>query len=164
MYVVSQSGIETWIMPAPVGARVSINKVTEGGLYAEHPLGQYLKSIVPARNKPLFDASCLSAIISEHLELGWVKQTEPVVVAGPENGYRWIRTDQSTAVRVIRQIDQTAMQQDLFDSMKGRPTPLLPAASPGERPSANPAARSRRASEARSRVTSRLFTLLRLGP
>ena len=125
MYVVSQSGIETWIMPAPVGARVSINKVTEGDLYADHPLGQYLKSIVPARNKALYDASCLSAIISEHLDLDWVRETEPVIVAGPEDGYRWSRTDQPTTVRVIRQIDQKAMQMDLFESMKGRPTSLL---------------------------------------
>ncbi len=164
MYVVSQSGIETWIMPAPVGARVAINKVTEGHLYANHPLGQYLKSIVPAHNKPLFDASCLSAIISEHLDLHWVKQTEPVVVGGPEDGYRWTRTDQPTTVRVIRQIDQKAMQQDLFDSMKGRPTPLLPATSPDKGPSGSPATRSSRAGEAQDRVTSQLFTLARLGP
>jgi hypothetical protein len=26
---------------------------------------------------------------------------------------------------MIREIDQQAMQQDLFESMKGRPTPLL---------------------------------------
>jgi PKD repeat protein len=124
MYVVCRSGIETWIMPAPVGARVAINKVTEGHLYADHPLGRYLESIVPARNKALYDASCLSAIISEHLGLGWVKETEPVVVAGPQNGYRWTRTEQPTPVRVIRQIDQKAMQMDLFNSMKGRPTRL----------------------------------------
>jgi inosine-uridine nucleoside N-ribohydrolase len=130
MYVVCQSGIETWIMPAPVGARVAINKTTEGDLYADHPLGQYLKSIVPARNKALYDASCISAIISERLDLGWVKQTEPVVVAGPQNGYRWTRTDQPTAVRVIRQIDQKAMQLDLFNSMKGQPTRLIESSVP----------------------------------
>jgi hypothetical protein len=125
MYVVCQSGIETWIMPASVGARVAIDKTKEDHLYAEHALGRYLKSIVPARNKALYDASCLSAIISEHLGLGWVKETEPVVVAGPQNGYRWTRTEQPTPVRVIRQIDQIAMQMDLFNSMKGRATPLL---------------------------------------
>jgi inosine-uridine nucleoside N-ribohydrolase len=111
MYVVCHSGIETWIMPAPVGARVAIDKRTEGHLYADHPLGQYLKSIMPARNKALYDASCLSAIISDHLGLGWVKKTEPVVVAGPENGYRWTRTEQPTPVQVIREIDQQAMQR-----------------------------------------------------
>ncbi len=124
MYVVCHSGVETWIMPAPVGARVAIDKTKEGHLYAEHPLGRYLKSIVPARNKALYDASCLSAIISEHLGLGWIKETEPVVVAGPQNGYRWTRAEQPTPVQVIRQIDQKAMQMDLFNSMKGRPTPL----------------------------------------
>jgi hypothetical protein len=112
-------------MPAPVGARVAIDKTKEGHLYADHPLGQYLKSIVPARNKALYDASCLSAIISKHLGLGWIKETDPVVVAGPQNGYRWTRTKQPTAVQVIRQIDQKAMQRDLFESMKGQPTRLL---------------------------------------
>jgi PKD repeat protein len=125
MYVVCHSGIETWIMPAPVGARVAMDKRTEGRMYADHPLGQYLKSIMPARNKALYDASCLSSIISDHLGLGWVKKTEPVIVAGSENGYRWSRTEQPTPVQVIREIDQQAMQQDLFESMNGRPTRLL---------------------------------------
>ncbi len=134
MYVVCHSGIETWIMPAPVGGRVAIDKTKEGHLYADHPLGQYLKSIVPARNKALYDASCLSAIISEYLGLGWVKQSEPVVVAGPQDGYRWTRADGPTTVRVIRQIDHKAMQRDLFESMKGRPTGLLGRGTQGGQP------------------------------
>ena len=125
MYVVAQSGVETWIMPAPVGARVAINKTTEGDLYANHPLGQYLKQLVPPNSKPLFDPSCLSAIISEHLGLGWVRETEPVTVAGPKEGYRWTKTGQPASVRVIRQIDQRAMQQDIFATMKGKPTRLV---------------------------------------
>jgi PKD repeat protein len=130
MYVVCHSGIETWIMPAPVGARVAIDKTKEGHLYADHPLGRYLKSIMPARNKALYDASCLSAIISKHLDLGWIKQSDPVVVAGPQEGYRWTRTDQPTVVRVIRQIDQKAMQLDLFNTMKGQPTRLIEPSEP----------------------------------
>lgn len=125
MYVIAQSGLETWIMPAPVGARVAIDKSTEGDLYADHPLGQYLKRIVPAKNKALFDPSCLSAIIGERLGLGWVKVTEFVTVAGPDAGYRWPKTDQPGSVRVIRQIDQKAMQLDLFNSMKGHPRKLI---------------------------------------
>jgi hypothetical protein len=125
MYVIAQSGLETWIMPAPVGARVAINKTTKGGLYADHPLGQYLKQIVPAQPKTLFDPSCLSAIISERLGLGWVKATEPVTVAGPGAGYRWTKTDSPGSVRVIRQIDQQAIQRDIFETMKGRPTRLV---------------------------------------
>jgi PKD repeat protein len=125
MYVVCHSGIKTWIMPAPVGARVAMDKRTEGHMYADHPLGQYLESIMPARNKALYDASCLSAIISDHLGLGWVKKTEPVIVAGPDKGYRWTTSGQPTPVHVIREIDQQAMQRDLFESMKGQPTPLL---------------------------------------
>ena len=119
MYVVCQSGIETWIMPAPVGARVRIDKRTEADYYADNPLGQYLLKIVPAHNKPLFDPSCLSAIISMRLKLGWVKETEPVVVAGPDKGYRWTKTERATSVRVIRQINQQAMKEDIFGTMQG---------------------------------------------
>ncbi|MBE0534775.1 MAG: nucleoside hydrolase, partial [Phycisphaerae bacterium] len=125
IYVVCQGGLETWIMPAPVGARVAINKTTEGHLYPDNPLGAYLKSIMPATNKALYDASCLSAIISDRLGLGWVKEAEPVVVAGPQNGYRWTKTEGPSEVRVIRQIDQTAMKMDLFNTLRGQPTRLL---------------------------------------
>ena len=125
MFVVAQSGLETWIMPAPVGARVAVDKSAEGHLYADHPLGRYLFEIMPARNKALYDASCLSAIISERLGLDWVKETEWVTVAGPAEGYRWTKSADSTSVRVIRQIDQQAMQRDLFQTIKGQPTRLL---------------------------------------
>ncbi len=125
MYVVARSGLETWIMPEPVGGRVAVDKRTEGHLYAEHPLGRYLFEIMPARHKALYDASCLSAIISERLGLGWVKETEWVTVAGPAEGYRWTKSAVPTTVRVIRQIDQQAMQRDLFQTMKGQPTRLL---------------------------------------
>jgi len=125
MYVVARSGVETWIMPAPVGARVRIDKRTEGRYYADHVLGQYLKKITPANNKPLFDPSCLSAIISLRLDLGWIKETEPVVVAGRQQGYRWSRTDRPTPVRVIRQIDQQAMKEDIFGTLKGKRQSLI---------------------------------------
>ena len=125
MYVVCQSGIETWIMPAPVGARVRIDKRTEADYYADNPLGRYLLKIVPAHNKPLFDPACLSAIISMRLKLGWVKETEPVVVGGPEIGYRWTKAKRATSVRVIRQIDQQAMKEDIFNTMKGKKQDLV---------------------------------------
>jgi len=125
MYVTAQSGIETWIVPAPVGARVAIDKRTEGHLYADHALGRYLKEIVPARNKPLFDPSCLSAIIDLRLGLGWIKETEFVTIAGPDEDYRWTASDESTTVRVIREIDQKAMQLDIFETMKGGATKLV---------------------------------------
>lgn len=125
LYVVAQSGLETWITPAPVGARVAVDKRTEGDLYAKHPLGRYLFEIMPAHHKALYDASCLSAILSERLGLGWVKETEWVSVAGPAEGYRWTKSVAPTTARVIRQIDQQAMQRDLFATMKGQPTRLL---------------------------------------
>ena len=125
MYVVCHSGLETWIMPAPVGARVRIDKRTEHVMYAKSPLGQYLLKIMPARNKPLFDPSCLAAIISMRLGLGWVKEVEPVTVAGREKEFHWTKTDRPTTVRVIRQIDQQAMKRDIFETMKGKPTRLI---------------------------------------
>jgi hypothetical protein len=125
MVVVAHSGLTTWIVPAPVGARVAMDKRTEGHLYADNPLGQYLKQIMPDRNKALYDASALSAIISMRLELGWIKQVEQVDVAGPDHDYAWTRSEDPAAVRVIRDIDQRAMQRDLFDSMQGNPTRLI---------------------------------------
>ena len=125
-FVMARSGIDTQIVNGPVGARVSINKNTEGDLYADNPLGRYLKEITPGGNKPLFDPACLSVIISEKMGLGWVKESDFVTVAGPEQSYRWTKSDTPTTVRVIRQIDQKAMQLDIFNSMKGSPTKLTP--------------------------------------
>lgn len=125
MVVVAHSNLETWIVPAPVGARVAMDKRTEGHLYADNPLGQYLKQIMPDRNKALYDASALSAIISMRLDLGWIKQVEHVTVAGPDQDYAWTRSDESSTVRVIREIDQRAMQRDLFDTMQGNPIRLI---------------------------------------
>ena len=125
MYVVCQSGIETWIVPAPVGGRIRMDVRKEVDLYADNPLGRYLAKIVPKRSKSLYDPSCLSAIISMRLGLGWLKEVEPVVVAGPKGGYRWTKTDGPTPVRVIRQIDQEAMKRDVFDTMKGKPQRLI---------------------------------------
>ena len=53
------------------------------------------------------------------LKLGWVKKTEPVTVGGPEKKYRWTMAKQPTKVRVIRQIDQQAMKEDIFKTMEG---------------------------------------------
>ncbi len=125
MFVVAQSGVETWIMPAPVGGRIRMDVRKEADLYADNPLGRYLERIVPRKNKAIFDPSCLAAVIGLRLGLGWIKDTEPVTVAGPKGGYRWTKTDQPTSVRVIRQIDQEAMKRDLFDTLKGKPTRLI---------------------------------------
>lgn len=119
------SGVGTWIVPAPVGARVAIDKRIEGHLYADHPLGQYLKQIVPAEHKALYDASTLSSIISLRVDLGWIKEVEGVDVSGPDQQYAWTHSDDPKAVHVIREIDQQAMQRDLFDTMKGKPTRLI---------------------------------------
>jgi hypothetical protein len=51
-------------------------------------------------------------------------------VAGPDEDYAWHSSDARDAVHVIRQIDQRAMQRDLFDTIKGKPTRLIGAAMP----------------------------------
>jgi hypothetical protein len=59
------------------------------------------------------------------LDLGWIKETEPVAVAGPEQGYRWTATNEPGSVRVIREIDQQAMKEDIFGTMKGTKRSLI---------------------------------------
>jgi inosine-uridine nucleoside N-ribohydrolase len=130
IYVLAQSGIELWIVPAPVGARVAIDVTTEAELYPDNPLGDYLEEIVPRHNKPLFDPSCLSAIISLDQGLGWIREVESVEVAGPREGYTWSSSDADDAVRVIREIDQEAMKKDLFDTLRGDPRVLTGPAEP----------------------------------
>ncbi len=125
MYVVAHSGIETWIVPAPVGGRIRMDVRKEANLYADTPLGNYLRKIVPKRNKALYDPSALAAIISMRLGLDWLTEVEPVTIAGPKGDYRWTKTDAATSVRVIRQIDVDAMKRDIFDTMKGKPSRLI---------------------------------------
>ncbi|RYG37521.1 PKD domain-containing protein [bacterium] len=124
IYVLARSGIETWIVTAPVGGRVAVDKRTEGDLFANNPLGRYLKEIAPPENKPLFDPACLSVIVSAHQKLGWVKGFKRVSVAEPSTGYLWKPSDGISDLRLIRDIDARAMQQDLFNTLKGHPTRL----------------------------------------
>jgi len=124
VYVLAESGIEMWLIPAPIGALVSIDKRTEGHLYPDNPLGRYLKKIVPPRKKPLFDPSALAAIISMHLNLGWVKSVERVCI-GVEDFHPFEKCDKPNAVRVIRKIDFQAMREDIFRTMSGRPRRLI---------------------------------------
>ena len=121
-YVITQSGVETWIMPAPLGALVAIDKRTEGNLYPDHPLGRYLKQIVPAKPKALFDPSCISAVLSLHRRGAWVRRAEPVVVEATAS-YRYIPSRRQTSVRVIREIDHGAMKVDLFHTLRGERQP-----------------------------------------
>ncbi|MHC4200487.1 MAG: PKD domain-containing protein, partial [Planctomycetota bacterium] len=124
MFVVGRSGLDVWIMPAPVGATVRIDKRREPDLYAATPLGEYLKRITPARNKPLFDPACLAAVIDLRLDLGWIERTETVIVNGPEKGYRWEAGTGPGTVKLIRRIRHAEVKRDIFDTMKDRPTKL----------------------------------------
>jgi len=126
MVVVGRSDLETWIMPAPVGGRIKMDKREESGLYPGNPLGRYLEKITPAHNKSLYDPSCLAAIISMRLGLGWVREVEPVAIGGPEKDYRWTGVSREKMdARVIRQIDQEAMKREIFDTLNGKPRPLI---------------------------------------
>ncbi len=124
-YIMTQSGLETWIMPAPVGGRIRMDVRKEADLYPGNLLGDYLERIVPKRDKALYDPSVLAAVISVRLGLKWVKRADPVSVAGPDRGYRWTKTGAHTIVHVITQIDQEAMKTDIFGTMKGKPTRLI---------------------------------------
>ena len=111
-------------MPAPVGARVRIDKRSEQEWYADHALGRYLEKITPATNKALYDPAVLGAIIDIYESRNWVKEVESVTVNGLEDGYRWHKTEGESPVKVIREIDQGAIKKDIFDTLKGKPTPL----------------------------------------
>jgi PKD repeat protein len=122
MYVVSKTGVETWIMPAPVGGRIAMDKRYEGHLYPSNPLGDYLKSIMPDSNKMLYDPACTAAVISEHLGLGWIQQFDYVNINGGPD-YYW-ETVSDSKVRVIKEISVSPMKTDIFDTLRGSPRDL----------------------------------------
>jgi len=125
VHVVAESGIETWIiLENPTSGRLRIDKRTESNLYPKDQLGAYLLQIIPAESKSLFDVTTLSMVIADHLKLPWITNFEPVTVAGPAGKYRWEKSE-SSSVRLVRTIDHEAMKQDFFETLNGRPTPLL---------------------------------------
>ncbi|MFC1714606.1 PKD domain-containing protein [Candidatus Poribacteria bacterium] len=127
VYVLGESGIEFWIiLENPTGASICMDKRTEAHLYPDNALGNYLKMITPARRKALFDISTVSMVISEHLNLGWLKEVEPVKVLGPDQDYRWKRVEEPASVHVVRDIDEDAMKNDFFNTLNSRPTRLIP--------------------------------------
>jgi hypothetical protein len=118
LYVLARSGVDLWIMPAPVGARVTIDKHRERELFPDTLLGGYLWQITPSGAKPLFDPACLAVVIGEHRGLDWVRKTEFVTIGGPDRGYRWDPSAVPTSVRVIRDIDHAAIKRDLFRTLQ----------------------------------------------
>jgi inosine-uridine nucleoside N-ribohydrolase len=131
VYVTGQSGIDFWvILETPTGASLSLDKRTEMGRYPGNPLGKYLVAITrlwsDAPVKELFDVAAISLVIGKHLGKPWLTSVEPSVVLGPDQDYRWQRVDSPTSVSVIRAIDVEAMKKDFFDTLNGKPTPLLP--------------------------------------
>ncbi len=128
VYVIAKSGVDLWIMPAPVGARVEVDKRSEAGRYADNPLGQYLRKITPAKDKPLYAPATISAIIGMRLQASWVQELEYVKQNGLAEGYSWEHTDTPTSVKVIREIDHEAMKRDLFETLKGNAQHLQQAA------------------------------------
>jgi len=124
-YVVGKSGVEFWIIPAYVGGRVRLDVRTEGYRYPKNPLGEYLRRIVPRRNKSLYDPTAISTVLAFHLGLGWVKRFEYVTFEDPTPPYRWKVSREATSTRVIREIDQEQMKEDLFSTLRGKPRPLV---------------------------------------
>ena len=127
VYVLSESGIEFWvILENPTGASICMDKRTEAHLYPDNALGNYLKMITPAHRKALFDISTVSMVISEHLNLDWLKETEPVKVLGPKQDFRWKRVEKPASVHIVRDVDEDAMKNDFFNTLNSRPRRLIP--------------------------------------
>lgn len=131
VYVTGQSGVELWIMlENPTGASLSLDKRTEMGLYPDNMLGKYLVAISniwsTEPTKELFDVTTISMVIGNHLGLDWLTLVEPSVILGPDQEYRWQKTDSPTSVYIIRDIDNEAMKVDLFNTLNGKPADLSP--------------------------------------
>ena len=123
MFVVSQSGIETWIMPDNVAVQVGVNKATDAKLYPAHNLGKRLYQILPADYAlPLFDPTAVAAVIGRHANGGWVKKSGCITVA--PGTFAWRPSDKPTAVHLVSEIDPAAIKADLFQTLAGKPTPL----------------------------------------
>lgn len=119
-YVVGRSGVEFWVIPAYVGGRVKLDVRTEGYRYPKNPLGQYLCRIMPKRKKSLYDPSAVSMVLAFHLGLGWVKRFEYVRFDDAAAPYRWKASQEATPVRVIREIAQDEIKEDIFATLGGR--------------------------------------------
>jgi inosine-uridine nucleoside N-ribohydrolase len=125
VYVTAQSGVDFWIiLEHPTGASITMDKRVEYELYPDNPLGEYIEAITPAREKALFDVATISMVIGNHLGKEWLTLIEPSKVLGPDQEYRWQKTEQSTNVQIIREIDHEAMKADFFNTLNGNPTPL----------------------------------------
>jgi len=139
-YVMTQSGIETWVLPDDVAAGLVVDKRTEAKRYPAHRLGRHLLSIQPdipkgGEPKPLYDPCAVAAVISRCRGLRWVKKAEPVGV-GPADPpppdpkdpkapkpqpFAWIPAKGPSTIRLVREIDVAAMKRDLFRTLNGKP-------------------------------------------
>ncbi len=127
VHVTGQSDIEFWtILENPTGASITMDKRVESDLYPDNPLGEYLEAITPARRKALYDLTTISMVIGNHLGREWLTLVEPSAVLGPDQEYRWKKTNEPTNVYIIRDIDEEAMKVDFFNTLNGKPTALPP--------------------------------------
>jgi inosine-uridine nucleoside N-ribohydrolase len=131
VYVMAQSGIEFWIiLENPTGSSLRVDKRTQLGPYPKNRLGDYLIAISniwsDEPSKPLYDLVTISMVIGNHLGKPWLTAVEPSVLLGPEEEYRWQKTEQATNLNIIRAIDHEAMKKDFFNTLNGNPTPLPP--------------------------------------
>ena len=119
-------------MSHPTSLKLNIDKRVESGLYPETELGDYLKTIIPVFQwgsttipKSIHDVCVPAMVISDYKELNWITKVEPVKVSGPDNDYQWQPADNTSAVRLIWDIDGKAMKADLFNTLNGHPTRLI---------------------------------------
>ncbi len=131
VYVTGQSGLPfTVLLADPTSLKLNIDKRVESGLYPGNELGEYLKTIIPVFQwkstipKSIHDVCVPAAIISDYNGLGWVKQTIPVQVNGPDQDYTWRHIEGPSNVRLIMDIDGKAMKNDLFNTLNGHPREL----------------------------------------
>jgi hypothetical protein len=65
-----------------------------------------------------------AAIISDYNGLGWVLETRPAEVTGPDQGYAWKYTDRPSNINLIMDINGEAMKTELFNTLNGYPQKL----------------------------------------
>jgi len=135
VYVIGESGIDfTLILEHPSGASLAFVKAEDANRYPENKIGKYLQTIMLNRlagghytndTKSLYDLSTISAVISEHLNLGWLTEVEDMNIADIDKIYTWQKTGEKSNVHIVWDIDEQAMKTDFFHTLNGNPRQLM---------------------------------------
>ncbi|MDI6451731.1 PKD domain-containing protein [Anaerobaca lacustris] len=122
-YIVAQSGIEFLLMLEPTGIQLRWDKRDERSRYPDTPLGNYLYNIGWNRHGGYYDPTALAAIISIHADEDWFGDLQTVTLRDRYQNYGWASAEASN-IRLIRSIDASAIKEDWFETINGRPTKL----------------------------------------